>query len=318
MVADKDHARCDVIGRVLMNAGYDVKFALDDVALRYYTQQNKPKLVVLSAELGDARKFVDEATVKGLQAAWVVMASRRDLVKHAELLAGVERLAVVASSTPPENVLFTSNELMRQGGPPSREHERVLYGTMVSYKPAGGDQDDFGFTYNISSSGLYVRTLAPPDGSEVWLELRPPRGKRRVRLEAKVMWRRSYDPASGAAVPPGFGVVITDGLGPSVELWKSNVDSFIPAALSVPLRLDQSVGIEVDLDRLELPALPIHPPVGLQVRGPMAGRIPVGRQNRSLAHPRGDGPGLDATCSAFVSALIAPSPALGSCSPKWR
>ena len=287
VVADKEHARCDVIGRVLMNAGYDVKFALDDVALRYYTQQSQPKLVVLNAEVGDARKFVDEATVKGLRAAWVVLASRRDLVKQAELLAGVERLAVVASSTPPENVLFTSNELMRQGGAPSREHERVLYGTAVSYKAAGGDHDDFGFTYNISSSGLYVRTLAPPEGSEVWLELRPPRGKRRVRLEAQVMWRRSYDPASGAVVPPGFGVVITDGLGSSVELWKSNVESFIrstrrgPAAVAA--LLEESLGdvraSRPDFDRdsvSHIAAIPVSlPPQALELtRGAAAPAAP--------------------------------------------
>ena len=227
VVADKDHARCDVIGRVLMNAGYDVKFALDDVALRYYTQQNKPRLVVLSAELGDTRKFVDEAQKKQLEAAWVVMVSRRDVVKQAEALQGIERLTVVVNTTAPENVLFTSNELLRQGGPPSRAEERVLYGTMVAYKPAGGETEDVGFTYNISERGLYVRTLAPPEEAEVWLELRPPRGKRRVRLEGKVAWRRPYDPASGAPVPPGFGVWIQDGLGPSLALWKEHVEAFV-------------------------------------------------------------------------------------------
>ena len=292
VVADKDHGRCDVIGRVLMNAGYDVKFALDDVALRYYTQQNKPCLVVVSAELGDTRKFVEEAQKKGLDAAWVVMASRRDLVKHAELLEGIDRLTVVASSTPPENVLFTSNELLRQGGPPSREHERVLYGTIVSYKPAGGDQHDVGFTYNISSGGLYVRTLSPPEDSLVWLELRPPRGKRRVCFEAKVVWRRPYDPASGAAVPPGFGVILTDGLGSSVELWKTQVEAFVrstrrgPAA--VARLLDQTLSdpraSQPELDRpseSHIAAIPVSlPPQALElaqaaVPAPAPAAVPV-------------------------------------------
>lgn len=280
VVADKDHARCDVIGRVLMNAGYDVKFALDDVALRYYTQQNKPRLVVASAELGDARKFVEEARKKALDAAWVVMAARRELVKHAEALDGIERLAVVVNTTAPENVLFTSNELLRQGAPPSREHERVLYGTMVSYKPAGGDQEDVGFTYNISTGGLYVRTLSPPEESEVWLELRPPRGKRRVRLEGKVAWRRSYDPASGAAVPPGFGVSLTDGLGPSLSLWREQVDAFVrstrrgPAA--VARLLDETLGdpraSRPELDRpseSHIAAIPVSlPPSALELAPP--------------------------------------------------
>ena len=246
VVADKDHSRCDVIGRVLMNAGYDVKFALDDVALRYYTQQNEPRLVVLSAELGDARKFVEEGRKRNADTAWVVMSSRRDVVKHAETLSGIEHLSVVVNTTAPENVLFTSNELLRQGGPPSREDERVLYGTMVAYKPAGGEHEDVGFSYNISQKGLYVRTLSPPAENEVWLELRPPRGKRRVRLEGRVAWRRKYDPGSRAPVPPGFGVALTDGLGPSLELWNERVGTFVrstrrgPAA--VARLLDEALG----------------------------------------------------------------------------
>lgn len=255
VVADKDHARCDVIGRVLMNAGYDVKFALDDVALRYYTQQSKPRLVVVSAELGETRKFVEEAMKKGLDAAWVVMASRRDLVKQAELLEGIERLAVVVNSTPPENVLFTSNELLRQGGPPSREHERVLYGTIVSYKAAGAEQHDVGFTYNLSSGGLYVRTLSPPEEAQVWLELRPPRGKRRVCLEGTVVWRRPYDPASGAAVPPGFGVTLTDGLGSSLELWKTQVEAFVRSTRRGPAAVARLLGETLAEPRASQPEL---------------------------------------------------------------
>ena len=57
---------------------------------------------------------------------------------------------------------------------------RVLYGTAVAFRPMGRDTDDFGFTYNVSAGGLYVRTLAPPDEQLVWLELCPPRGERRV------------------------------------------------------------------------------------------------------------------------------------------
>ena len=234
VVADKDHGRCDVFGRVLMNAGYDVKFALDDVALRYYTQQSRPALVVASAELGPPRSLIEEARRRGCNAVWIVTSARRDLGKHAEDLLGLERVTVVATSAAPESLLFTSNELLRGEGPPSRAGERVLYGTVVAYRPAGGDIDDVGFSYNVSAGGVYIRTLAPPEPDQVWIDLRPPRCKQRVRLEGRVAWRRFYDPGSAANVPPGFGISFTAGLANGLELWQKHTASFVASLRTGP------------------------------------------------------------------------------------
>jgi hypothetical protein len=227
VVADADHGRCDVFGRVLLNAGYDVKFALEEEALRYYTQQNRPVLVVANADVAPARKLIEEARARGCDAVWIVTSSRRDLATHADALLGLERVTVVAVTAPPESVLFSSNELLRPSRAPSRAGERVLYGTVVAFRPVGADVDDFGFSYNISRSGVYVRTLAPPEAEQVWIDLRPPRCKERVKLEGRVAWRRFFDPSAAANGPPGFGVEISVGLGKSQELWQKHADAFV-------------------------------------------------------------------------------------------
>jgi CheY-like chemotaxis protein len=234
VVADKDTARCDALGRVLLNAGYDVKFALDDVALRYYTQQDRARLVVASAEMGPARALIEEARQRGSGAAWIVTARRRDLLGLAETLDGMDRVTVLASSTSPENVLFTSNELLHTGKKPVRAGERALYGTVVLFRAVGGENDELGFSYNVSGGGVFVRTLAAPAEPRVWLELRPPRSRARVRLEGRIAWRRPYDPGSAAAAPPGFGAAIEHGLGEGLEQFRQQVEAFVRSTRTGP------------------------------------------------------------------------------------
>ena len=230
VVADADRERSNVIGRVLGNAGYDVKLAHDHVSLAYYVQNHKPRLVVASASLTPARSVVTDARRRGCVAPWVVTASRRELTKHAEALAGLERVSVVATSGAPETVLYAANELMRGELPPTRSEERHLYGTSVLFRPSGDETDELGFTYNLSVGGVFVRTLVPIERDSIWLELRPPRCRQCVRLEGHVAWRRAYVPTSAATGPPGFGVRITGGMRESVALWRAHVAAFVQSA----------------------------------------------------------------------------------------
>ena len=71
----------------------------------------------------------------------------------------------------------------------------------------------------MSEGGLYVRTLAPPEDDEVWIELCPPRSERRVRLVGKVAWRRRFNHNENATVPPGFGLSISDAAKGDIAAW---------------------------------------------------------------------------------------------------
>jgi DNA-binding response OmpR family regulator len=226
VVADSDRERCNVVARVLANAGYDVKLAHDPVSLAFYTKSRMPRLVVGSANLGPPRSFITEARRRGCTAPWIVTATRRDLVKVAGGLAGLTRVSVVNTAGAPETVLFVANEMMRGQLPPTRGEERQLYNTLVRFRSAREETDELGFSYNISPNGMFVRTLAAPEHDSVWLEVRPPRSREWVRLEGRVVWRRAYVPTSAQLGPPGFGVAITGGLGDCLSVWKANCETF--------------------------------------------------------------------------------------------
>jgi CheY-like chemotaxis protein len=220
VVADADKTRGDVFGRVLANAGYDVKFALDELSLKFYAQQTDIKVVVANGEIGDPGALITQARQAGSKAAWIVTAQRRDLESFAAKLAPLASTRVMGLGAPPENVLFTSNELLSAGTRPARHSPRLLYATTVLFRDSGADLDELGSTYNVSAGGLYVRTMAPAPNVPVWLELRPPRSKQWVRLEGRVAWQRPFHQAAGATVPPGFGVELTAGLGSALAAWR--------------------------------------------------------------------------------------------------
>jgi DNA-binding response OmpR family regulator len=224
IVADPDRDRRLVRARVLRNAGYSVQFAVSaDDTLTYQALDNV-QLVVVDSELGDVERVLSQCHAQ--QARFVVLCPPKQMAHYSNKLHGLKNVAVSDSFAPPENVLFITNELLNGGASDKRASRRLLYGTKVSFRGEGRDADDYGFSYNISSGGLYVRTLAPPADDHVWLELRPPRADRKVRLEGQVVWRRGFGPAERATVPPGFGVKIADATRRNMQTWLDGYADF--------------------------------------------------------------------------------------------
>jgi DNA-binding response OmpR family regulator len=219
LVAESDKTRRTVVGRVLRNAGYAVTFAVtrDDAAT--FAQRDDIALAVLNAELADDyASTISGARAAGSKANFIICAMPRDLKAIRASLEGSAGVGVIDAFAPPENVLFASNEL-KGGTVNNRKSPRILYGTTVAFRGAGREKDDYGFSYNISEGGLYVRTLAPPEDDEVWVELCPPRSERRVRVVGKVAWRRRFNHNENATVPPGFGLSLIDGAKADVQAW---------------------------------------------------------------------------------------------------
>lgn len=210
-----------VMGRVLANGGYEVSFAVEPSS----AARPDAKLVVSDESLFRAGG-ADVVCARPIEALtpWVVMAAPRRLAALRRELEGAARVTVGDAFAPPENVLFLANELgfdvaSRRASP------RLLFGTSIAFRAAGRDKDELGFSYNLSATGLYVRTLAPVDpGEEVWLEMWPPRSDRRVRLVGRVVWRRAFGQSETATVPPGFGVQLEGGLGGDLERYRQAYD----------------------------------------------------------------------------------------------
>lgn len=230
LIADTDRVRRLMIGRVLRNAGYTVSFAVELADIQDRAAFEEPDLIVASAEITPApRTAIDQARAVGVDATWIVTAPPRDLGHYGSQLEGLERAAITDGFAPPENILFLANELRSAGTSNQRASKRLLYGTTALFRNAGREEDDYGFTYNISKGGLYVRTLSPPDDDLVWIELTPPRVERRVRLLGHVAWRRRFGPNERATVPTGFGVRIVEMTQNCLHHWQAGYATFAEA-----------------------------------------------------------------------------------------
>lgn len=230
LIADADRVRRIVQGRVLRNAGYAVGFAISGADALARVREQSPELVVASDALDtDPARLIAAAREAGSSATWVITCPPMDLPKVRPLIESFGNATATDGFAPPENLVFLANELERGGLDDKRASRRLLYGTTVAFRAAGRDEDDYGYTYNISLGGVYVRTLAPPEEDIVWLEFKPPRSERRVRLEGRVVWRRRFGPAEKATVPPGFGVAITDAMRRDLAAWNDGYTAFAGA-----------------------------------------------------------------------------------------
>jgi len=229
IVAGSDARWRSVMGRALYQGGFSVRFVAGASELAEESVGQAVRVVALAEDptFGDAEAIVTAAQERGSEAAWVVVAPPKRMAALHASIGSRPRVSIADGYAPPENVLFLTNELLSRRGVDQRASARVLYGTAVVFRVAGRDEDEIGFSYNVSAGGLYVRTLAPPDaGQEIWLEMWPPRCERRVRLAGTVAWRRPFGPSEGATVPAGFGVKITDGLSGDLDRWRAGYDAF--------------------------------------------------------------------------------------------
>ncbi|MGA7120920.1 MAG: PilZ domain-containing protein, partial [Polyangiaceae bacterium] len=223
-----------VMGRALYQGGFSVRFMASVEDLAQESLAEGVRVVVVADDVGPgvAEAALAAARSQGSQAAWVVVAPPKRMALLQAAIGTLGPVSVADGFAPPENVLFLTNELLSRRGVDQRASPRVLYGTTVAFRAAGRDEDEIGFSYNVSAGGLYVRTLAPLDaGQELWLEMWPPRSERRVRLAGTVAWKRTFGPSEGATVPAGFGVKLTEGLAGDLDRWHDGYEAFSRSVL---------------------------------------------------------------------------------------
>ncbi|MDP9002121.1 MAG: PilZ domain-containing protein [Myxococcota bacterium] len=229
LVAGSDARWRGVMGRALYQGGFSVRFVASSEDLSQECLADGVRVVVCTDDFGPdgARTALTAARGHLSHAPWIVVVPPKRMGALHASMSSLGPVAVADGFAPPENVLFLTNELRSQRGVDQRATPRVLYGTNIAFGAAGREQDEVGFSYNVSAGGVYVRTLAPLDaGQELWLEMWSPRSERRVRLAGTVAWRRPFGPTEGATVPAGFGVKITDGLAGDLERWRDGYGMF--------------------------------------------------------------------------------------------
>lgn len=228
LIGESERARRVLSGRVLRNAGYSVSFTVDSEGLTRQVTAGPLGVIVANISLtGDPRELVTAARSAQNNAQFIFTCPPREIRKYREALSGLDGVTITDAFAPAENVLFVANELSKPRGVDHRSSARILYGTSVAFRGAGRGVDDYGYTYNVSENGIYVRTLAPPDDNVVWIELTPPRCDHRVRLVGRVAWRRGLAQGQYATVPPGFGLEIIDGAKMDITAWREGYQAFM-------------------------------------------------------------------------------------------
>ncbi len=274
VIADPERGRCDVLGRVLANAGFNVKYATDAVTTRFYLAKTSVKLFILNTELGDPATLITDARAQNSSADWVVTTKTLDVEGVRNKLRGLKNVMVMSSHGPPENALFALNLLHPSQETQRRAEVRALYGAIVLFRPVGLDRDEFGFSYSVSPRGLYLRTLLMPPSERLWMEMSPPNVPRRVKLLAEVAWSRTFGEAGAGTAPAGFGVRILDGLGDDLELWRQGFESLdikVPAGGVPEVSTSTSSSFRVPL--------PSTPPARAS-RAPAGSSLSPGRSSR--------------------------------------
>ena len=211
VVADADRTRAEVIERVLKDAGFRVEVAADGFSTRLQVGRPSLKVAVVDASLDDVQNLIAQARTKGARCAWIVRARPEQLKELQEKLAKMERVAVVSAYGPPEDVLFETNRLLEPRATDGRNEVRLLHGGILRLVWTGTGGVDIGYSYNISASGIFVRTLLAPAAKELAVEIFPPDGDEKIRLECEVVWRREFGLTRKEPVPAGFALKIVGG-----------------------------------------------------------------------------------------------------------
>lgn len=223
LLGEADDQRRVVLARLLRNAGFDVSFAGRTGELSERLETDEPALVVADLDLPDdgVMSVFRAWRAEGGQAPWIIATPPKKLLATSEALRSERGASVWDAYAPPENVLYAANEALRGSFAEQRASPRLLYGTKVAFRVAGRESDDHGYLYNVSGEGVFIRTLAPlGPGEDAWLEFKPPRTDRLIRLEASVVWRKAFGRVSEATVPPGFGARITGGSANDVHRYR--------------------------------------------------------------------------------------------------
>jgi DNA-binding response OmpR family regulator len=261
LVADSDTTRCTALGRALSGAGFMVRYAGDARTAEFYACQEAVKLVVLHPELGDTRPLIKKVQNVSPNTAWVITVPEADIPKWKQTTFDLPMVGIVNSAGPAENAVYFAHALLNHDTADVRSRARSLHGTTVAFRAAGDDADEIGFTYNVSATGLYIRTLCPPSVEKLWLELRPPKRKALVRLLGQITWRRPYGATDGDGTPPGFAVTFLDGLDQDLQAWKTACEK-LSGAVSIANVPNSAAGLDIRLapEREQAAPLAAEPP----------------------------------------------------------
>jgi uncharacterized protein (TIGR02266 family) len=210
LVADDSKLWQRMVREMLMEAGFEVHLASDG---RECVQKVKYELQDLSLVLLDIRmpELDGFAVLKELKRGQLtasipilaISSHYRDA--HVQELKKLGAVGYLNKALPLGEILFRINRILYPEKRELRSNPRVVDNILVRYRIK--DAIFSGYSFNISTGGLFIRTISPPpEKTEMRLSFHLPRKGRSIRSRGTVVWRNEYQPEGLTNYPPGVGV----------------------------------------------------------------------------------------------------------------
>lgn len=213
LIADDSKLWQRIVREMLTGAGYEAHVASDGLEcvrkLKYELED--VSLVLLDIRMPELDGFgvLKELKNASLTAPIPVLAVSSDYREdHVERLKGLGAAGYLSKKAPLENILFRINRILYPEKRELRMSPRVEDNILVRYRI--GRSDYSSYSYNISTGGLFLRTIAPPpENTRLRLAFSLPRNGRLIQSEGVVTWRNEYRPGTEMSYPPGVGIKFT-------------------------------------------------------------------------------------------------------------
>ena len=140
---------------------------------------------------------------------WILVGTEQELEAARDALEHQPLLRLFDINSDPQQIITVANELLKATLVSQRSSIRLPYATSLVFDIPGSWSQVWGYTFNISLGGIFVRTLTPPPlSTEVEMDFCSPLTDQRVKLGGMVVWRQDYLGSKG--YPAGFGVQFAD------------------------------------------------------------------------------------------------------------
>lgn len=214
LVADDSKLWQRMICEMLVEAGYEVHLASDGLEcvrkLKY--ELDNVSLLLLDIRMPELDGFgvLRELKQAKLTADIPVLAISSDYrEEHLESLKRLGATGYLNKKIPLEDIMFRINRILYPEKEDLRMSPRVEDNIFIRYRVNGSRFS--GYSFNISSGGLFIRTIVPPpEKTKVRLSFNLPRNGKFIRAGGIITWRNKYRPDTQTSYPPGIGVKFTN------------------------------------------------------------------------------------------------------------
>jgi CheY-like chemotaxis protein len=213
LVVEDDPAYGPAIADLLALEGHAVHLVTDGQAAIDTVRAMGDRLDLVLCDLLLPRRsgfeVVKEIVELDLAVPVLVMTSVYRSTREIHALKGLGVAGYMAKSAPFEHVLFRVNHLLFPARASTRGDHRVAVAIPVQFR--AGTHVCYGTSYNLSVSGIYVRTHEPViAGALIDMALGLPTAKQMATTRAEIMHSATPVEVRGTAYPAGFGARFVD------------------------------------------------------------------------------------------------------------